>query len=88
MLDFKEIIKNKFPEKTFLKVFDFSVKGDEIEVMQNIYSFLREAETEKNAKFILICDLNKYMCDEDNPNKPTLVDRIMKASSSRKILYK
>ena len=90
LLDFKETIKSKFkfPEKTFLKIFDFSIEGNENEVMHNIYSFLRDAENEKNAKFILICDLNKYMNDENNPNKPTLVDRINKASSSRRILYK
>jgi tRNA threonylcarbamoyl adenosine modification protein (Sua5/YciO/YrdC/YwlC family) len=88
LLDFKETIKSKFPEKTFLRIFDFSIKGCENEVMQNIYSFLREAENEKNAKFILICDLNKYLSDENNQNKPTLVDRINKASSSRRILFK
>lgn len=85
VLDYRGIIKNKFAERKFMKVLDLSATGEHVEVMQNLYNFLRLAEKEKNPKYLLLCDIDKYM--EDNPDKLTLVDRISKASSNRKIYY-
>jgi len=85
VLDYLEIIKNRFADKKFLKVFDLSSTGDHVEVMHNLYNYLRLAEKERNPKYLLICNIDKYM--GENPNKLTLVDRISKASSNRKIYF-
>ena len=76
-----------FPDyQRFMKILDLSIKGDHIEVMHNLYNYLRLSEKEINPKYLLICNIDKYM--EDNPNKITLVDRVLKASSNRKIYFK
>lgn len=85
VIDFNGIIKNKFSDKKFLNILDLSPSGDHFEVMLNLYNYLRLAEKENKPKYLLICDIDKYM--QDNPNKLTLVDRISKASSNRKIYY-
>ncbi len=85
VLDYQGIIKNKFANNMFLKVLDLSASGNHHEVMQNLYNFLRLAEKELNPKYLLLCNIDKYM--EDNPDKLTLVDRISKASSNRTIYY-
>ncbi len=85
VLDYNEHIKKRFLNKKFLRILDLSKKGNITEVMQNLYNHLRLAEKEENPKYLLLCDIEKYM--PDNPDKLTLIDRISKASSSRKIYY-
>lgn len=85
LLDYRGIIKNRFQDKKFLRILDLSATGDHVEVMHNLYNFLRLAEKEQNPKYLLVCNIDKYM--EDNPDKSTLVDRISKASSNRMIFY-
>jgi len=85
VLDYNGIIKNKFIEKKFLKILDLSPTGKHVEVMHNLYNFLRLSEKEHNPKYLLLCNIEKYM--QENPDKFTLIDRISKASSNRKIYY-
>lgn len=85
VLDYKQIIESKFPKDKFKKILDLSPNGDHTETMHNLYNYLRLMENESNPKYLLLCDIEKYM--PDNPDKITLVDRVLKASSSRKIYY-
>jgi L-threonylcarbamoyladenylate synthase len=82
IIDFNGIIFNEYG-KRFNTYLDLSPGGDAEEVMHNVYDYLRKAENVESAKFIFICDLQKYMTD--NPHKHTLVDRVLKAASHRKI---
>ena len=75
--------KFSFPSENFLQL---SITNNPNEVMLNIYDFLRTAEKFSGAKIIILCDLNKYM--EDNEHKATLVDRVLKASAFKKINIK
>ena len=85
VLDFNNKICKRFSKDKFMKVYDLSCKGDSSEVMLNLYNFLRLAEKQNNPKYLLICNIEKYM--SDNRDKFTLVDRVSKASSNRKIFY-
>jgi L-threonylcarbamoyladenylate synthase len=82
IIDYKGILNKQFTNK-FTTYLDLSPSGDAEEVMHNIYDYLRKAESVESAKLILICDIQTHM--EDNKHKHTLVDRVLKASSHRKI---
>ena len=82
IIDFKNTIKNKF-KKNFLNYLELSEKGDVEEAMHNLYDFLRKAEIIENAKIIFICNLEEVIIESEH--KLTLVDRIQKASSFKKI---
>lgn len=71
------VIKN---EENFLEL---SKHGSSVEVMKNFYDFLHKAELIPNKTTIIICDLEKYM--EENEHKLTLLDRMWKAASFKKI---
>jgi tRNA threonylcarbamoyl adenosine modification protein (Sua5/YciO/YrdC/YwlC family) len=82
VIDYKNTIKNIAKDK-FQYYLELSGKGDAEEVMHNLYNFLRKAEIIENAKIIIICDLEEIM--NDSEHKLTLVDRIQKASSFKKL---
>lgn len=88
--DFKTTVLIDFNGKMIIKygnIFgyyrDLSLSGSEDEVMHNLYDYLRWAESLENAKKIVICDLEIYM--KENNHLKTFVDRINKASSSKKV---
>jgi L-threonylcarbamoyladenylate synthase len=85
LLDYNGLMVKEYRNK-FKAVFDLSLREDPEEVMHNIYDFLRKAENVENARCIFICDLEVYM--QDNPHKHTLVDRVLKAASHRKVAVK
>ena len=85
-IDYKEIMKNKFLGKKGIKesnFLDLSKDGNAITAMQNFYNFLHEAEKLEGMKYIIIIDLEKYM--NDNSHKLTLLDRMWKAASFKKV---
>lgn len=82
LLDFNGKMKEKFGN-IFGFYKDLSLNGSEDEVMHNLYDYLRWAESMNNAKKILICDLEIYM--KESQHLETFVDRIKKASSSKRI---
>lgn len=59
--------------------FDLSSKGSIFEAGRNLFSYLREAENIKNAKYILMTDLYPH----DNETKKALFDRIYRAASGK-----
>ena len=85
-IDYKEIMKKKFlgkkgiSEKNFLEL---SKEGDSTIAMKNFYNYLHEAENFSDMKYIIIIDLEKYM--NENSHKLTLLDRMWKASSFKKV---
>ena len=79
VLDKKLREKFLFPVENFLQL---SKVSNPIEVMSNIYDYLRVAEKFPCAKIIVLCDLNKHM--QDNEHKLTLVDRILAGFEKRK----
>ena len=88
--DFKTTVLIDFNGKMIIKygnIFgyyrDLSLSGSEDEVMHNLYDYLRWAESLENAKKIVLCDLEIYM--KENNHLKTFVDRINKASSSKKV---
>jgi L-threonylcarbamoyladenylate synthase len=83
LIDFKGTLRQKYSKIKFSAVYDLSETGEPDEVMKHIYDYLRKAENVEGATTILICDLSKYM--EENQHKHTLLDRLLKASSHRKI---
>jgi tRNA threonylcarbamoyl adenosine modification protein (Sua5/YciO/YrdC/YwlC family) len=84
VLDYKSTIYNKY--KDIWTYIDLSTSGNIEEVMHNVYDYLRKAENIEGTAKILLCDLGKHM--EDNPHKLTLLDRVMKAASHRRIKIK
>ena len=85
-IDYKENLKmcfcgkNGVTDKNFIEL---SVSGDPMETMKNFYDSLHNAEEIKNIKTIVICDLEMYM--EENSHKLTLLDRMWKAASFKKV---
>ena len=85
-IDYKEIMKNKFLGKKGIKennFLDLSKDGNPNTAMQNFYNYLHEAEKLEGMKYIIIIDLEKYM--NDNSHKLTLLDRMWKAASFKKV---
>jgi tRNA threonylcarbamoyl adenosine modification protein (Sua5/YciO/YrdC/YwlC family) len=82
LLDYNGIIKQRLGN-IFGHYRDLSEKGNEEEVMHHLYDYLRWAEGRENAKKIVICDLEVHM--KENQHLNTFIDRIKKASSSKKI---
>ena len=85
-IDYKEIMKNKFLGKKGIKennFLDLSKNGNPNTAMQNFYNYLHEAEKLEGMKYIIIIDLEKYM--NDNSLKLTLLDRMWKAASFKKV---
>ena len=85
LLDFNGKIIKKYGN-LFGLYKDLSLNGSELEVMHNLYDYLRWAESLENAKTIIICDLEVHMKENNHLN--TFIDRIKKASSSKKIRIK
>ena len=85
-IDYKEIMKSKFIGKKGIKENNFlelSKEGDATKVMQNFYNYLHLAEKMEGMQYIIIIDLEKYM--NDNSHKLTLLDRMWKAASFKKV---
>lgn len=85
-IDYKEIMKKKYLGKKGLKENNFlelSKEGEADNAMKNFYDYLHEAEKYPNMKYIIIIDLEKYM--DDNSHKLTLLDRMWKAASFKKV---
>lgn len=76
----KKLFGSKISDENFLELSD---KGDSNEVMKNLYDYLHQAEQKPNKKMIIICDLEKFM--KENSHKLTLLDRMWKAASFKKI---
>ena len=84
-IDYMQIMYKKYysmikKDENFLEL---SKNGSSVEVMKNFYDFLHKAELIRNKTTIIICDLEKYM--EENEHKLTLLDRMWKAASFKKI---
>ena len=85
-IDYKENLKKLFYGKNGISQKNFielSVSGDPVETMKNFYDSLHNAEEIKGINCIIICDLEIYM--ENNSHKLTLLDRMWKAASFKKI---
>ena len=82
LIDYNGKMKNRYGQ-IFGYYRDLSLLGSEEEVMHNLYDYLRWAESLENANKIVICDLEIHM--KENNHLITFVDRIKKASSSKKI---
>jgi len=85
-IDYKENLKKLFYGKNGISQKNFielSVSGDPVETMKNFYDSLHNAEEIKGINCIVICDLEMYM--ENNSHKLTLLDRMWKAASFKKI---
>lgn len=83
-IDYMNILYNKFGSKVKAENFmELSKEGNPSEVMKNFYNYLHKAEMVENKEYIVICDLEKYM--SENEHKLTLLDRMLKAASFRKI---
>ena len=65
---------------------ELSAKGDPYEAQQNLYNALHIAENMSNKQCVVILNLEKYM--EENAFKLTILDRMWKASSFKKINIK
>ncbi|APJ05019.1 threonylcarbamoyl-AMP synthase [Silvanigrella aquatica] len=77
MIDFNASHKNL--GKLFLKYFDLSESGNPQEASRNLFQFLREAESIKNAKYILLPNL----MSENNEELNAIFDRIFRAASGK-----
>ena len=84
-IDYMGILYSKFGNKVSNKAnyLELSQTGNSKEVMKNFYDFLHKAEAIPNMNTIVICDLDKYM--EENEHKLTLLDRMWKAASFKKV---
>ena len=85
-IDYKEIMRKKYLGKKGIKENNFlelSKEGDVKIAMKNFYNYLHEAEKIPDMKYIIIIDLEKYM--NDNSHKLTLLDRMWKAASFKKV---
>ena len=84
-IDYMGILYSKFGNKVSNKAnyLELSQTGNSKEAMKNFYDFLHKAEAIPNMNTIVICDLDKYM--EENEHKLTLLDRMWKAASFKKV---
>lgn len=86
-IDYTGILYAKYNKVVAKENFlELSIEGKEEEVMKNLYDYLRKAETIEGTRKIIICDLSKHM--KANQHKLTLMDRMFKAASFKKVNIK
>jgi tRNA threonylcarbamoyl adenosine modification protein (Sua5/YciO/YrdC/YwlC family) len=77
------INKNNITEENFIEL---SESDNPEECMKNFYECLHKAEKIKDKNIIVLCDLEKFM--KENQHKLTLLDRMWKAASFKKCIIK
>ena len=88
-IDYNKILYNLFINKNNIKeenFIDLSKDGNPEECMKNFYDYLHKAEEVKDKNIIILCDLEKFM--KENQHKLTLLDRMWKAASFKKCIIK